>query len=109
MKKFFLVVLMVSVLSSCVYNCDSYYKHIKYSVMYGCRIDSVYADPKNHDERTFAVSDSDTSIKVIVLFGLRNMFDRASSGDSLFKSKGSLAFYLKKKDTTLVFYPECDG
>jgi hypothetical protein len=40
---------------------------------------------------------------------LRDLYNQAESGDSIFKAPGSLKFQLKKKDTVLFFYPECDG
>ncbi len=92
---------------SCTRNCDTEPTEIK-SEYWNNRIDTIYIS-KNHATPTMLISNTNEFRKEIGMADLRGLYNHASIGDTIYKPKGSLAFQLKKRDTTMVFYSECEG
>ena len=97
---------MLVILTSC-FNCKKYYLNRFKPLEIKGVVDTFYIDYKNHGAETIILDKNDKS--GIVESWILGLYSHCSKGDSIYKAKGSLAVYLYKKDTTMVFYPVCDG
>jgi hypothetical protein len=88
------------------FNCNKYYNSRFRQIGINGVIDTTYIDKRNHNNETIMINKIELSWLTEWILGL---FENAQKGDSIYKAKGSLAVYLYKPDTTLVFYPVCDG
>lgn len=90
--------------SSC-FNCNKYYDNRFKPLEIAGVVDTTFIDRRNHNVERIKFRDN-TGISEQWILGL---FENTQKGDSIYKAKGSLAVYLYKPDTTLVFYPVCNG
>lgn len=102
---FFSILLLL--FSSC-FNCRDYYTSFKEQEL-AVKIIKKYRDAENHSMQTIEYFDSKGKLIVDQVRTTPGLFESVEIGDSLIKEKGSLAYLVKKKDTTLVFYPVCKG
>lgn len=68
-------------------------------------IDTTFIDSKHHNVERIKFRDN-TGLSEQWVLGL---YENTQKGDSIYKATGSMAVYLYKQDTTLVFYPVCNG
>jgi hypothetical protein len=101
-----LLIAVIIAISGC-YNCKRVFEGIR-KEKWQYHIDTLYVN-SDHANLTFIVSSKSEHHVLLGVDELKNLFDHASVGDSIYKEIGSLEFKLIKKDTMMSFYPECDG
>ena len=107
-KILFAFIFFISAFFSSCFNCKDNYSNEK-SKLIKVSIINKYRDDENHNERTIEYYSNSGNIEVHQTRYIPSLYENISIGDSLIKEKGSLAYQVKKKDTTLVFYPICHG
>jgi hypothetical protein len=70
------------------------------------KIHYKYIAVDNHAARTIVLSENGKHNRYKMPFDL---YEHASIGDSIFKDSGSLKYCLLKQDTTICYYPKCNG
>jgi hypothetical protein len=98
----------VILFSSC-FDCNKYYDSKFRQIEISGIIDSVYIDKKNRYAETILLKGKNKYNGMIGDKEILGLFEHSEKGDSIYKAKGSLAVYLYKSDTTIVFYPVCNG
>lgn len=71
-------------------------------------VDTTFLDKRYHLAETILLKNQ-TEKKLMGINEIVGLYENTQKGDSIYKAKGSMAVYLYKQDTTLVFYPVCNG
>ena len=104
---FLFIIFSLFFLSGC-FDCRKSYLKEKDQLI-KVKILKVYLDEKNHNTETIDYLNEDSMYKQDQIRYIPGLFENAEVGDSLIKEKGSTEYKLKKKDTTMIFLPNCGG
>ena len=94
-------------LSGC-FDCKKHYSKFFLPFEIKGIVDTNFLDKRYHLSETILLK-SQNEKKLEGVKNIPGLYEAVDKGDSIYKAKGSLAVYLYKPDTTLVFYPVCNG
>lgn len=93
--------------SSC-FDCNKHYNEFFRPFEIDGIVDTTFLDKRYHLSETILLKNQSEK-KLEGVKNILGLYDAVEKGDSIYKAKGSMAVYLYKPDTTLVFYPVCNG
>jgi len=97
----------VILLSSC-FDCNKHYDKFFRPFEIKGIVDTTFLDKRYHLSETILLKNQSEK-KLEGVKNILGLYEALQKGDSIYKATGSLAVYLYKPATTLVFYPVCNG
>ena len=99
--------LSIAGLFSGCFNCEKFHESLRKDRFYGVIVKKYKTN--NHAEPMLEILNAKGENVGGAYFELLSLWDAAQIGDSVYKAPGSIEYNLIKPDTTLSFYPICDG